>query len=175
MARVSEGDVAAFAQLYERTWVSVYAAVLRVLRCPDHAAEVTQEVYAAVWSQIRQFDPLRGRAAAWIATMARHRAIDRVRRLRVAAALDARWARESAALDGNDEVWHQVAGRLDGERVLTALAALVPAKRQVIALTFLSGLTQAQVAGMLGVPLGTVKSRTRDGLAALRRDLQLEA
>ena len=170
MAQCATGDQAAFAELYDLTMRRVYGIVLKVLRSPEHAQEVTQEVYVEVWKQVATYHPERGSVVAWVATMAHRRAVDRVRSVSSEVARDERYAlidldRES------DEVWDSVAQQYDVDRVREALATLTQIQRQAIQLAYYEGLTQSQIATALHLPLGTVKTRIRDGLRRLREAL----
>ena len=166
MTRCAVQDQAAFDELYHLTVRRVYGTVLRILRSADHAQEVAQEVYVEIWKQAPRFSAEKGSVAAWIATMAHRRAVDRVRSVSSEVARDERYAfidldRES------DEVWDTVAQKYDVERVRQAIATLTPIQRQAVQLAYYEGLTQSQIATKLDLPLGTVKTRIRDGLRRL--------
>ena len=166
MARTATGDQAAFAELYDLTNRRVYGIVLKVLRSPEHAQEVTQEVYVEIWKQASAYRAEKGSVVAWMATMAHRRAVDRVRSVSSEVARDERYAfidldRES------DEVWDSVAQKYDVQRVREALGHLTPIQRQAIQLAYYEGLTQSQIATQLNLALGTVKTRIRDGLRRL--------
>jgi len=170
MARCTAADHGAFAELYDLTVRRVYGMVLKVLRSPEHAQEVTQEVYVEVWRQAATYRAEKGSVVAWMATMAHRRAVDRVRSVSSEVARDERYAfidldRES------DEVWDNVAQQYDVDRVREALATLTPIQRQAIQLAYYEGLTQSQIATALNLPLGTVKTRIRDGLKRLGQAL----
>ena len=166
MARCATADQPAFRELYDLTNRRVYGIVLKVLRSPDQAQEVSQEVYVEVWKQASTYKAEKGSVIAWMATMAHRRAVDRVRSVSSEVARDERYAfidqdRES------DEVWDSVAQQYDVERVRGALAGLTDIQRQAIQLAYYDGLTQSQIATKLRLPLGTVKTRVRDGLRRL--------
>jgi RNA polymerase sigma-70 factor (ECF subfamily) len=166
MARCATADQAAFRELYDLTNRRVYGIVLKVLRSPDQAQEVSQEVYVEVWKQASTYKAEKGSVIAWMATMAHRRAVDRVRSVSSEVARDERYAfieqdRES------DQVWDSVAQQYDVERVRGALAGLTDIQRQAIQLAYYDGLTQSQIATKLRLPLGTVKTRVRDGLRRL--------
>jgi RNA polymerase sigma-70 factor, ECF subfamily len=166
MARCTTADQTAFRELYDLTNRRVYGIVLKVLRSPEHAQEVSQEVYVEVWKQASTYKPEKGSVIAWLATMAHRRAVDRVRSVSSEVARDERYAfidqdRES------DEVWDSVAQQYDVERVREALTRLTAFQRQSIQLAYYEGLTQSQIAKVLKLPLGTVKTRIRDGLRRL--------
>jgi RNA polymerase sigma-70 factor (ECF subfamily) len=166
LARCTTADQTAFRELYDLTNRRVYGIVLKVLRSPEHAQEVSQEVYVEVWKQASTYQADKGSVIAWMATMAHRRAVDRVRSVSSEVARDERYAlidqdRES------DEVWDSVAQQYDVERVRDALARLTQFQRESIQLAYYEGLTQSQIAKVLNLPLGTVKTRVRDGLRRL--------
>jgi RNA polymerase sigma-70 factor (ECF subfamily) len=166
-ARVQQGDQGAFAELYDAIAPAVFGAVKRVLRDPAMSEEVTQEVFVELWTSAARFDPSRGNVSSWALTIARRRAIDRVRseqaqrnRLdRVATPV------ADAAIDD------VVVASLDAAAVSRALADLPPDQRQVIHLAFIDGHSHADIAERLGLPLGTVKGRVRGGLQRLSATL----
>ncbi|HZA73655.1 MAG TPA: ECF RNA polymerase sigma factor SigK [Propionibacteriaceae bacterium] len=166
MTRCAAQDQAAFDELYHLTVRRVYGTVLRILRSADHAQEVAQEVYVEIWRQAPRYAAEKGSVAAWIATMAHRRAVDRVRSVSSEVARDERYAvidldRES------DEVWDSVAQKYDVERVRRAIATLTPIQREALQLAYYDGLTQSQISTKLNLALGTVKTRIRDGLRRL--------
>jgi RNA polymerase sigma-70 factor (ECF subfamily) len=166
MARSARGDQVAFAELYDVTSRRVHGVVLRVLRSPEHAEEVTQEVYVEVWQQSARYTPARGSVLAWITTMAHRRAVDRVRSVSSEVSRDNRYAYQS--LDPEvDKVWDSVAQKHDIARVREAMQSLTLIQRQALTLAYFDGLTQSQIAELLGLPLGTVKTRIRDALKRL--------
>jgi RNA polymerase sigma-70 factor (ECF subfamily) len=160
------GQEDAFAELYDLTAARMYGVVLQVLCSTDHAAEVTQEVFLEVWRQAARYTPEKGSVLAWMTTMAHRRAVDRVRSVSSEVARDERYA---AATDRRlDDVWANVDQRLDAERVRRGLGSLTAIQREAITLAYFGGYSQRQVAQLLNLPLGTVKTRIRDGLIALR-------
>ena len=172
--RVSRGDQEAFARLYDATSSRTYGVVWRVLRSADHAAEVTQEVYTEVWRQAARFEESKGSVTAWITTMAHRRAVDRVRSVTSEVARDEHYARAEPGREV-DHVWEGVAERLDADRVRKGMESLSEIQREALALAYFGGYTQSQVAERLKVPLGTVKTRIRDGLTSLRKVLGVES
>lgn len=172
--RSAEGDQDAFAELYDRTSRRVYGIVWRVLRSADHAAEVTQEVYSEVWRQATRFEAGKGSVLAWVATMAHRRAVDRVRSVTREVARDEHYALSGTAREV-DHVWEGVEQRLDAQRVREGLESLTPIQREALTLAYFGGLTQTEIAARLRLPLGTVKTRVRDGLIRLRDALGAEA
>ena len=166
MTSCATGNEVAFAELYDLTLRRVYGTVLRVLRSPEHAEEVTQEVYVDVWRQAPRYAPEKGTVVAWIATMAHRRAVDRVRSVSSEIARNERYAYSDQERE-SDEVWERVAQQHDVERVRGALATLTPIQQQAVQLAYYDGLTQSQISTVLHLPLGTVKTRIRDGLRRL--------
>ena len=165
---VAAGDADSFAGLYDATSARVHGLVLRVLRDPAQAEEVTQEVYLEVFRRAAGFDPARGSALAWILTLAHRRAVDRVRSSQSQSDRDV--AYESRAnTQEPDPTGEAALATLEAQRVRTALEHLSERQAEAIRLAYLDGLTQTQVADRLGIPLGTAKTRLRDGLLALRR------
>jgi len=173
MTLSSRGHEDAFAELYDLTSQRIYGIILRVLRSPDHAAEVTQEVYVEVWRQSARYSSDKGSVIAWMTTMAHRRAVDRVRSVSSEVARDERYARHGDR--EIDQVWDGVEQRLDVERVRKGMASLTAIQREALTLAYFGGYTQSQVAQLLQLPLGTVKTRIRDGLIGLRDALGVEA
>ena len=174
MARSARGHEDAFAELYDLTSSRIHAIVLRVLRSPDHAAEVTQEVYVEVWRQSARYSPDKGSVVGWMTTMAHRRAVDRVRSVSSETARDERYAYSGTVRDV-DQVWDSVEQKIDVERVRKGMASLTTIQREALTLAYFGGYTQSQVAQLLKLPLGTVKTRIRDGLIGLRDALGVEA
>lgn len=174
MARSSRGHEDAFAELYDLTSSRIFGTVLRVLRSSDHAAEVTQEVFVEVWRQSARYAPDKGSVLAWMTTMAHRRAVDRVRSVSSEVARDERYAVTGISREV-DHVWEGVEQRLDVERVRKGMTSLTAIQREALTLAYFGGYTQSQVATLLKLPLGTVKTRIRDGLIGLRDALGVEA
>ncbi len=171
IARVARGDEQAFRALYDQMAGQVLGIVRRVLRDPAQSEEVMQEVLLEVWRGAARFDPAAGSAAAWILTLAHRRAIDRVRAEHSAAS---RELRAATATIEYDEVTEAVEASLDAERVRRCLGSLTGLQREAVTLAYYQGYTYREVAGLLGVAVGTVKTRMRDGLIRLRDCLGVE-
>lgn len=166
----AKGDEAAFATLYDETAARVHGLILRVLRNPAQAEEVTQEVYLEVWRRASRFDPGRGSPFAWLMTMAHRRAVDRVRSSQSAATRDETWEASTREVQF-DSTAEQATARLEAQRVRSALGELTGAQREAVSLAYLGGYTHREVASLLDLPLGTAKTRIRDGLIRLRDQL----
>lgn len=164
---VARGDEAAFAVVYDRAGPAVLGTVRRILRDPAQSEEVMQEVLLEVWRTAARFDPAAGSATAWITTLAHRRAVDRVRAEERAAQRDVR-AAVAAAEVGYDEVVEAVEANLDRERVRRCLDGLTELQRESVTLAYYGGYSYREVARLLGVAEGTVKTRMRDGLIRLR-------
>jgi RNA polymerase sigma-70 factor (ECF subfamily) len=171
--QAARGHEDAFAELYDLTSSRVYGVILRVLRSADHAAEVTQEVYVEVWRQSARYAPAKGSVLGWMTTMAHRRAVDRVRSVSSDVARDEKYALKDADREV-DVVWDGVAQKFDVERVRKGMSSLTNIQREALTLAYFGGYTQSQVATLLKLPLGTVKTRIRDGLIGLRDALGVQ-
>lgn len=172
MSKVARGDQAAFADLYDLVAPRVHATVLRVLRDPSMSEEVTQEVMIELWRLAPRYESRRGGVRTWAATIAHRRAVDRVRSVESSRARDERDAALVAATtSGSDEVAEVVENRIERERVGRAMESLTTTQRESIEMAYWSGYTYREVAAVLDVPEGTVKTRIRDGLIRLRDHL----
>jgi RNA polymerase sigma-70 factor (ECF subfamily) len=166
LGRVALGDRDAFARLYDLVSPAVFGIAVRVVRDRAQAQEVAQEALVELWRTAARYDRSRGSAMAWALTIAHRRAVDRVRSETASRERAAR----SARLDlTEDEPANEVAeANLDRQRVRNALDTLTAAQRQSIELAYYGGYTYPEVASLLQLPLGTVKTRIRDGLIRLR-------
>lgn len=174
VGRVALGDEEAFASVYDAVVNPVLGVVRAVLRDQAQSEEVTQEVMVEVWRTAPRYRSDRGTAINWILTLAHRRGVDRVRSVEAAAARD----HKAALLEHTpeyDEVTEQVEARLEREQVRRCLHTLTEIQRQAVTLAYYRGLTYRQVAETLTLPLGTVKTRLRDGLIRLRDCLGVTA
>ena len=165
LTRVARGDQAAFEAVYDQLAGPVYGLARKVLRDPAQSEEIAQEVLLEVWRTASRFDPAKGSAVAWVMTIAHRRAVDRVR------SENATSLREQKVLPGpvtGDDVAELVETALDRQRVRRCLGTLTTVQAEAIKLAYYGGYTYAQTAELLGVALGTVKTRIRDGLIRLR-------
>jgi RNA polymerase sigma-70 factor (ECF subfamily) len=167
LAAAARGDEQAFARLYDLTAPRVYGMVLRVVRDPAQSAEVTQDVYLEVWRQSARFDAGRGAVLPWLLMIAHRRAVDRVRAAQSAMVRDDKYAllTEDRPFDTVSE---QVQTSLEAQRVHKVLHELTPAQREAVSLAYFGGYTHREVSELLKIPLGTVKTRIRDGLIRMR-------
>ncbi|SDS55011.1 RNA polymerase, sigma subunit, ECF family [Agrococcus carbonis] len=170
LVRAADGDERAFADLYDATAPRVFGLVLRILVDRSQAEEVAQEVYLEAWRSARRFDPARGAAISWLLQIAHARAVDRVRSSQAQRDRDARIGVRDVAVPV-DEVAEHAEVALESARARQALAELSDVQRQAIELAYFGGLTQTEIAERLETPLGTVKTRMRDGMHRLREIL----
>lgn len=163
----ARGDEAAFATLYNAMSSRVYGLLLRVVRDPAQAEEVTQEAFLEIWRTASRFDPSRGSAVAWMLTITHRKGVDRVRSAEAASRRDATYHRETQGVE-HDVTAEAATASLEAGRVRQALETLTPTQREAVELAYLGGYTHTEVASMLELPLGTAKTRIRDGLIRLR-------
>lgn len=171
LRRAALGDQRAFATLYDLLSARVFGLILRVLVDRAQSEEVLQEVFLEAWQTAQSFDADRGRARTWLLTIAHRRAVDRVRASQASRRRDlTAGARElSDAVPGVDE---EVALLVDGGRAVHALDALPEPQRRAIVLAYFGGYSHSEIAVLLETPLGTIKTRIRDGLGRLRVALE---
>jgi RNA polymerase sigma-70 factor (ECF subfamily) len=164
----ARGDESAFARVYDRYGPILFGLLLRILRSRAEAEDVLQEVFLQVWQRAHSFDPARGRAITWLVTLARSRAIDRLRSVD-SRERAAQRAAEEAPPDSAPAEWAEDAAiRTErAEAVRAALSELPEEQRQVLVLAYLEGMSQSEIAAAKNQPLGTVKTRTRSALRKL--------
>ena len=162
-----KGDEAAFARLYDATSSRVVGLAVRVVRDPAQAEEVAQEAYLEIWRTSGRFDPAKGSPLAWLLTIVHRRAVDRVRSAEAATRRDTSYQQRNQPVD-HDATAEAGLASLEAQRVRGALASLTPVQREALELAYFGGYTHTEVAAMLELPVGTAKTRIRDGLIRLR-------
>lgn len=167
IAGIAANDLAALAALYDRYRSAAFGLAVRITRDRSLAEDVVQEAFLGVWRGAARYDARRGGSRTWILTIVHHRAVDVIRKRRRISELPIPESASQSSFVVPD-IWSEVAGRLDRDTIVAALATLGTAQREAIELAYFSGLTQAEIARHTGAPLGTVKSRVRLGLLALR-------
>lgn len=163
---IARGDEQAFASLYRRYSPTLLGFLIRILDSLPEAEDVLQEVFVHVWQRAADFDETRGRVFTWLATIARSRAVDRIRASGTRDRLEAKASHERPA-DVADAVDDAIR-REQREELLDALDSIPEGQRDALLLAYFEGFSQSEIAERTGAPLGTVKTRTRDGLRKLR-------
>jgi len=161
------GDEAAFARLYDAASSRVFGLALRVVRDPAQAEEVAQESFLEIWRTSGRYDPDRGSPLAWLLTITHRKAVDRVRSAEASTRRDTTYHQQNQAVD-HDATAEAAQASLEAHRVRGALAALTEVQREAVGLAYFGGYTHTEVATMLELPVGTAKTRIRDGLIRLR-------
>jgi RNA polymerase sigma-70 factor (ECF subfamily) len=163
---IARGDEVALAACYDRYRVILFSQILRILNDRQEAEDCLQEVFLQVWRRASDFDESRGRAFTWLVTIARSRALDRLR----ASGSRLRLATEAAQMPQEElgDAAKDAAQAEEGAVVRAALAELPEEQRNALLLAYFEGLTQTEIASRLGDPLGTVKTRMRSGMIKLR-------
>jgi RNA polymerase sigma-70 factor (ECF subfamily) len=161
------GDEGAFARLYDATAPRAYGLAVRVVRDPSQAEEVAQEAFLEIWRTASRFDEGKGSAVSWILTLVHRKAVDRVRSAEAGSRRDTAYHQVSddVAHDSTAEAAH---ASMEARRVRQALDSLTEVQREALELAFFKGYTHTEVATMLDLPVGTAKTRIRDGLIRLR-------
>ncbi|MFD5226611.1 ECF RNA polymerase sigma factor SigK [Microbacterium sp. NPDC058342] len=170
LVRVAQHDERAFAELYDMLSPRVFALILRVLVNRSQSEEVLQEVFLEIWQSAQRFAPNRGQGRSWVLTIAHRRAVDRVRSSQASEDRDNRIGMRDLEA-GFDVVAETVEARMDGERVVSALGSLPEGQREALMLAYYGGYSQSEISALVGAPLGTIKTRMRDGLSRLRTEL----
>lgn len=170
LVRIAAGERAAFGQLYDMLAPRAFGLILRVLVNRALSEEVLQDVFLEVWQSASRFAPNKGQGRSWVLTIAHRRAVDRVRSTRASTERD-----EKAGLRElntvQDSVDDQVALRIESRRVARAMDALPDPQREALLLAYIGGYSQSEIAALVGSPLGTIKTRMRDGLSRLRQEM----
>lgn len=167
LRRCGRGDEGAFARLYDATASRVFGLAVRVVRDPAQAEEVAQEAFLDIWRTAGRYDPGRGSALAWLLTITHRKAVDRVRSAESATRRDVNYHQQNQPVE-HDSTAEAAHASLEAHRVRGALAHLTEVQREAVSLAYLGGYTHTEVATMLDLPVGTAKTRIRDGLIRLR-------
>ena len=170
LSRVATGDQRAFSQLYDLMAPRVLGLVRRVLRDPAQSEEVTQEIFLEVWQNAARFDSAKGTASTWILTMTHRRAVDRVRAVQSSRDRDTKIGIRDFSPE-YDHVAESAEVTIEHERVKLAMGRLTDLQRQAVTLAYYGGYSHTEVAEMLHIPVGTIKTRLRDGMIRLRDEL----
>src|ERR1035437_1131778 len=171
MRQVAVGEIGGLETLYDRYHTMAYALALRITTETGLAEDVVQDSFLGVWRNAARYAEDKGSVRGWLLAIVRHRAIDAMRRQRAGIALGDESEEALPAALTLPDIWPEVSGRLDAQQVRIALMVLPPAQREVIELAYFDGLTQREIADKTHAPLGTVKSRMRLGLVALREQI----
>lgn len=164
----ARGETEAFGRLYDMFAPAVWQVVKRVVRDPRLSEDVTQEVFVQLWQNASKFDPERGSGRAFTLTLAHRRAVDAVRKEQTYRDASVRSAQLEPTAGPSPDAAKLALSRIDRTSVRAALASLSPPQRRCIELAYFGGLSQSQIARTLDIPLGTVKTRVREGLIRLR-------
>ena len=164
---VALGDEAAFEELYDAVAPRVFGLVRKVVRDAAQSQEVTQEVFVDIWAQASRFDADRGKAMSWMLVIAHRKAVDKVRASQASSDRDLRQGIKEFQ-ESYDDVADTVESQMEAERVNKALESLTQAQQEAIRLAYYGGYTHQEVAELLKIPVGTVKTRIRDGMIRLR-------
>jgi RNA polymerase sigma-70 factor, ECF subfamily len=173
LRRIADGEEEALASLYDRYKSILFSLILRILHSRPEAEDILQDVFIQVWNKAADFDEARGRPFTWLVTLARSRAIDRLRQLgsRERTAVEAGRDASDVLVDAEDDAIKSE----QGAAVRKALAELPEEQRRTLLLAYFEGLTQTEIAAKLNTPLGTVKTRMRSGMMKLRELLGAQA
>jgi RNA polymerase sigma-70 factor (ECF subfamily) len=173
LARIAAGELVALEDLYDRYKTMAYSIAYRITNDATLAEDVVQEAFLGAWRNAARYAESRGSVKTWLLSIVHHRAIDAIRRRRPTTALPEIDAALPEALTLPD-VWAEVSASLDSVTMRNALETLSDVQREALELAYFGGLTQQEVAERTRAPLGTVKSRMRLGLLALRRSLEVD-
>lgn len=175
MRRMAQGDDRALGSLYDHWHSLVYAVVLRIVRQQKDVEDVVEETFWQAWRQASRYEPSRGSVATWLLTIARSRALDRVRaltRLREES-LESERAEEVAQYASDSDPAKDAESAERRKIVVEALGELPAEQREALELGYFGGLSQSEIAERTGQPLGTIKTRMRLAMQKLRSSLQV--
>ncbi|MEA9985804.1 MULTISPECIES: sigma-70 family RNA polymerase sigma factor [Subtercola] len=170
LQRIATSDQRAFSELYDRVAPRVLGLIKRLLVDHAQSEEVAQEVFLEIWKTAAKFDTNKGAAMSWILTMSHRRAVDRVRASQSGHDRDIKIGIRDLPQE-YDHVAESVEIRIEHERVKKAMGQLTELQRQAVSLAYYGGYSHSEVAEMLHVPIGTVKTRLRDGMIRLRDEM----
>ncbi|MEL6319711.1 MAG: sigma-70 family RNA polymerase sigma factor [Cyanobacteria bacterium J06626_14] len=172
LVALQQGQISALSQLYDRHASLIYSLVYRILNDTEDAEDITQDVFLKLWNQPDRYDPNRGSLSSFLVTMARSRAIDKLRRRGSRFRFLQRWQAIIVHDSHGATPLESVSSDERSQLVTSALSELSEKERQVLELSYYDGLSYAETAERLNLPLGTVKSRARSGLRKLRQTLK---
>jgi len=170
-AALCDGDPKALDAIYNRYNQPVFRLALRILKSEDEAADLTHNVFLRLWRTLG-YDPARGQLLAYLMMMTRSQALNRIRTVKNQRKLSERWGRGSQPLTEGASMLESISLDETSGQVRSALKQLPPAQREVLEMAYYDGLSQSEITKQLGIPLGTVKSRSRQGLLKLRKLLK---
>ncbi|QZY29005.1 ECF RNA polymerase sigma factor SigK [Nocardioides coralli] len=167
LKRSARGDHQAFASLYDAMSARAYGLALRVVRDPAQAEEVTQEAFLDVWRTASRYDDKRGSVVGWLLTIVHRKAVDRVRAAEATSRRDTSYHHDNVKV-AHDATAEAAEASLEAGRVRSAMKELTAVQREALELAYFGGYTHTEVATMLDLPVGTAKTRIRDGLIRMR-------
>lgn len=168
LRRVAAGDAQAFRRVYELEVRRLNGVALRITRDPGLARDVLHDAFLEIWRNARQFDPARGKAEVWLLSVVRHRALAVIRRRR----RETLGAEPVETADDSPDPLARLERSADGEALRRCMEELEPRLQRLLVMAYVEGLSHAQLAARLGLPLGTIKSSIRRSVESLRRCLQ---
>ena len=174
LVRTGDGDVEAFSELYDLTSTRVFGLCRRLIRDVAEAEDIAQEAYLEIWAKAAVFDPFRGAGTGWMMAIAHHRAVDRVRSAEGARRRDTTYTRNAFRRPGDDTP-ESVLAQAELQEIRSAIGLLSQVRQEALVYAFFTDHTYAQASSLLGIPLGTFKSRVRDAVVALRSELAASA
>ncbi len=175
MERVAGGDSRAFEAIYDRYHRQAYSLARRITGRETGAEEATQEAFLSLWRGASKFDPEHASLGTWLLSLVRHRSIDWLRRGAARPRLQGLTDGAAERIEAPERTDEQVMANQEYDRALRLVAELPPEQREVIHLAYLAGYSQTEIAARVGVPVGTVKGRTRLGLRKLRHSVERES